>query len=177
MSKFKSKYDPTRDNIGKLYRDLQMNSKPEFIEVGDMSNEQMRDLVTDLNDAFMTDKFGGKPFYVMIHQKKDLQMKSSMLRRVIIMPKRPWPEDDTDVFWKDPKTQEIRFCWSLPHWSEMDNIMANHSQFDPLMIKQIIAWKNFNLKPFGFFEHKELGWLPNPKWKDYQLPKPKTLIS
>jgi hypothetical protein len=146
----KSKYDPSRDTVGKIYRDLQMNTSHNPISIGDMSNEMMKGYAEDLNDALKADPFEGEPYFIMFHQKKDLVMKSAILRRVIFTKYRPWPEDDTDVYWFNPKDQDLRFCWSIPHWSEMDNVLANPEQFDPIMVWMIKGWKSFDLRIFGF---------------------------
>jgi hypothetical protein len=175
IDKTKSLYDQSRDTVGKIYRDLHMNSSNDPIIVGDMSNEMMKDLVVDINEAL--DSFSrhslenndGKPFYLMIHEKKDLQMKSALARRMIYFGYRPWPEDDTTVFWCDQKSKELRFCWSLPHHTEMDNMLANPDQFDKDLIKQIKAWKAVDLTIFGFHYDKELKWIPNPSWKDKSI--------
>lgn len=174
-SKFQSLYDPSRENVGKIYRDLQLNNHDEPVIVGDMTNELMKDLVVDINEAlasfcrYSLENKDGKPFYLMIHEKKDLQMKSALARRMIYFGYRPWPEDDTTVFWRDPKSDELRFCWSLPHHTEMDNMLANPDQFDVELINQIKFWKKVDLRAFGFYMDKELGWIPNPKWQDKRI--------
>lgn len=170
-----SQYDPSRPTVGKIYRDAQMEYDGIPILTGDMSNEVTKGLVEDINDALSSfslhslAKNNGDPFYLMIHEKKDLQMKSAIARRMLYFGYRPWPEDDTVVFWKNPKTNELRFCWALPHWSEMDNMIANPDQFDPELIEHVKAWKKYDLKPFGFYYHKELKWVPNPKWEDKKI--------
>lgn len=164
----KSHYDPSRDTVGKIYRDLQLG-KQEAVEIGDMSNAMFPELVDDINEGLKSTPFGDQPFYLMIHEKKDLQMKSAILRRILFFPYRPYPEDDTTVLWKDPKTQEVRFCWCLPHWSEMDNTLYNSQWYDPEYIEHIIAWKQLDLEKFGFYRHPTENWLPNPKHKDRRL--------
>lgn len=172
MDKNKSLYDQSRDTVGKIYRDLQIHGDHQPIIVGDMSNEMMKDLVTDINEAVQAfskhslEKNEGKAFYLMIHEKKDLQMKKALARRMIYFGYRPWPEDDTTVFWCDPKVKELRFCWSLPHSTEMDNMLMNPDQFDKALIEEIKAWKEVDLRPFGFYYDPKLKWIPNPKWKD-----------
>ena len=166
IDKNRSLYDPARKTVGAIYRDAQLHGDHMPIIVGDMSNELTKGLIEDINDALCAPRKNNEPFYLMVHEKKDLQMKSAILRRMLYFSYRPWPEDDTTVFWKNPKTQELRFCWSLPHWSEMDNMLNNPEQFDADFISQIKAWKAVDLKPFGFYQHKELKWIPNPKWKD-----------
>jgi hypothetical protein len=175
-----SLYDPSRPTVGAIYRDAQMSHDGTPIQVGDMSNEMMVGLVEDINDGLMLDKFEGRPFYLMIHEKKDLQMKSTLLRRVLHFAYRPWPEDDTTVFWKNPQTQEVRFCWSLPHWSEMDNMLANSWLYEPELIQQIKNWKNFDLHQFGFTKNDMGDWVPNPFFKDkpieeYAKPRSKVI--
>lgn len=180
----KSKYDPSRDTVGKIYRDAQLNNHETFIEVGDMGRELTTSLVDDINDAIKTfdmrsfNKNEGRPYWLMVHEKKDLQMKKAIARRLLYSTFRPYPEDDTVVFWKNPKTQEIRFCWCLPHWSEMDNLLANAEQYDKEYVQQVKAWKANDLKPFGFCWHPELRWIPDPTWQDKKLDqyKPRPLV-
>ena len=171
MTKHQSHYDPNRETIGKIYRDLQLNPSKTLIEVGDMSNSMLPGLVEDINQAFKegTKDFDGRPFYVLIHEKKDLQMKSALLRRVFKQLWRPWPEDDTTVFWHDPKAFETRFCWSLPHWSEMDNMLAAKELYEPALIAEVQAWKRFDLYQFGFRQNNEGHWEANPHFKDKPL--------
>jgi hypothetical protein len=166
LDKTKSLYDQSRDTVGKIYRDANTNNHEDYIETGDMSRELTTSLIEDINDAIKSFDLKGKPYYLMVHESKDLQMKRAIKRRIIYFGYRPWPEDDTVVFWKNPKTQELRFCWCLPHWSEMDNILMNKEQFDPTFVHLIESWKKFDLTPFGFFDHPKEKWIPNPKWKD-----------
>jgi hypothetical protein len=164
-------YDPTRENIGKIYRDLQIQNTPEYIEIGDMGRELANSLLEDINEAFASfDLKGRKSYFLLIEEKKDLQMKQAILRRMHYFGYRPYPEDNTIVFWRNPKNQETKFCWCLPHHSEMDLTLMNQDQFDPEYISQIKAWKDVDLKPFGFYyQGKEFKWIPNPKWKDKPL--------
>lgn len=165
----KSKYDPTRDTVGKIYRDLHLNIPPANIQVGDMSNSMLPGLVDDINEGIASKPFGDQPWYIMIHEKKDLQMKDALLRRVLHFKKRPWPEDDTTVFYHDPIKGETLFCWSLPHWAEMDNILNTFNMYDDNLIREIKAWKAFDLYSFGFIKDDMGNWEPNPKWKDKPL--------
>jgi hypothetical protein len=171
LDKNKSRYDSSRDTVGKIYRDLHLQAKPEFITTGDMSNEIMKGLIEDINDGIMTgtQKFNGRSFYLMVHEKKDLQMKDAMLRRIITQLWRPYPEDDTTVFWHDPKAFETRFCWSLPHWSEMNNILNNANLYDHNMIEELKAWKRNDLNYFGFRKTDDGNWEANPNFKDRPL--------
>lgn len=160
-----------RDTVGKIYRDLQIHGDKTPIPVGDMTNEMMPGLVEDINDGIKegTEVWTGRPFYLMVHEKKDLQMKSAMLRRMINTIYRPWPEDDTTVFYHDPKSYQTFFCWSLPHHTEMDNILANSWMFDKDLIREITAWKTFNMEHFGFCKCDKGEWVPNPYFKDRNI--------
>lgn len=171
-----SLYDPTRKTVGAIYNEAQFQNKHEdAIEIGDMSNELTKSLVEDINDALKEFDKKGKPYYLMIHEKKDLQMKSALARRMLYFGYRPWPEDDTTVFWKDPNTQDLRFCWCIPHSSEMDMILMNESQFCEDMIVHIKAWRAFDMRFFGFMEHPTLKWIPNPKWQDQKIEEGKRI--
>ena len=161
-----SRFDPCRGTVGTIYLDAQRFGAREPILVGDMSNEMIVSCLSDINAALREDPYNGKPFYVFLHEKRDLQMKNAIFRRVIKLNFRPWPEDDSVVFWTDPKTHEVRFCWALPHWSEMDNILHNPVGYSEEMIRHIQAWKAFDMKVFGFMNksgHPTKGWEPDPE--------------
>lgn len=167
LSKFQSRFDPSRENVGKIARDAVMNHDGYRIEVGEMKGAILPDLVNDINEALMLP--AEKPFYLLVTEKKDLQIKNAIARTLKHMDYRPWPEDNTTVFWKDPKTQELCFCWDIPHWSEIDNILQNPFFWDESLIKDCIAWKSFDMKHFGFYKHKKYQWIPNPKHKDRRI--------
>lgn len=171
IDKTKSLYDQSRDTVGKIYRDANINNHEDYIEVGDMSRELTTSLVEDINDAIKNFDIKGKNYYLMVHESKDLQMKTAIKRRILYFGYRPWPEDDTVVFWKNPKKQVLRFCWCLPHWSDMDNVLNNPNEYDKEYVYQIKCWKKYDLKPFGFYEDKKEGWIPNPKWIDKLIPQ------
>jgi hypothetical protein len=171
MDKNKSLYDPSRDTVGKIYRDLQLNGNKAPIQVGEMVGEMMKGLIDDLNETIKdgAKDFEGRPFYILVHEKKDLQMKSMLLRRMIKQLWRPWPEDDTQVWWHDPKAQETRFCWCLPHHTEMLNIIANETLFNAQLVRECKAWRNFELEYFGFMKDPMGNYVPNPHWKDQTI--------
>ena len=167
-----SRYDPSRPTVGHIYREINSRPATEHILVGDMCNEMMKGLVEDINDGIQLRPFkdqGDPPWYIMIHEKRDLQMPNSFLRRILHFKKRPWPEDDTTVFWHNPQTLETRFCWSLPHHAEMTNIIANENLFHPDLVSEVKAWKRFDLTFFGFTKDVMGNYVPNPRWKDRPL--------
>lgn len=169
--KNQSQYDPSRKTVGAIYKDLQENSKGEFITVGDMTNELMSSLVEDLNETIIdgSKEFQGKEFYITVHEKKDLQMKTCMLRRMLKTKYRPYPEDDTMVFHVEPSNNKIEFCWCLPHHTEMDNILANPNLFDKNLVNEIKAWKRVDLYYFGFVKDPMGNWMANPNRKDHSM--------
>ena len=147
-----SKYDPTRKTVGAMYCDAQKQDA-DPIENGDLTHELQKSLVDDLNETIKSNHFDDRPFYITIHESKDLQMKRMIKRRILVSLYRPYPEDDTIVFYTDPKLQMTKYCWCLPHWSEMDNILNNQEYFEHDLLADIYAWKTNNLKHFGFAEH------------------------
>lgn len=171
-----SKYDPSRKTVGAIYRDAQINNTEKSVTNGDLTNELMSSLVQDLNDTIVSKPHGDKPFYITVHEKKDLQMPNMILRRLLTSVYRPYPEDDTVVFWVNPVSNEIKFCWCLPHWSEMDNILANHTLFDAEMVSKIKAWKNVDLAHFGFTKDSEGNPIVNPHFQDKKMEPKRTEI-
>ncbi|MCK5021141.1 MAG: hypothetical protein KAS32_29290, partial [Candidatus Peribacteraceae bacterium] len=100
--------------------------------------------------AIVSNPYHGKPFYIIIHEKKDLQLTNVILRRMITKDKRPYPEVNTTVFWTNPKSQETRFCWSLPHQSSFLGYLINPDDYDPEQISDIKAFQAENMEHFGF---------------------------
>lgn len=157
-----------RDTVGTTYLKAQAMGE-KHVEVGDMCREIMSSLVEDLNDTISSNPHQDRPFYITIHESKDLQMKSCLRRRMLTTLYRPWPEDDTTVFWTDPKSATTLFCWTIPHWSEMDNMLNNELLYDNELIANIKAWKSMDLYRFGFCKDDLGNWIPNLKFKDKKL--------
>lgn len=145
-----SRIDPSRKTVGRIYREAAQSNTDAFVTNGDLTRELSTSLVDDLNETIASNPFDSKPFYIAVYEKKDLQMKRSILRRLYVSKYRPYPEDDTIVFYVEPKTNKVKFCWCLPHHTEMDNMLMNFSLYEPDMINDIRAWKETNLKHFGF---------------------------
>jgi hypothetical protein len=164
-----SLYDPSRKTVGAIYKEAQENNTEKFVTNGDLTNELQSSLVSDLNDTIKSNPNDGKPFYITVHEKKDLQMPKMILRRILTTKYRPYPEDDTIVFWVDPSSNTVRFCWCLPHWSEMDNMLENEWLFEKEMIEQIRAWKRIDLYHFGFTKDEMGNWHANPNFEDKRM--------
>jgi hypothetical protein len=156
-----SRYDPTRKTVGAIYKEAQEKNTEKFVTNGDLTAELQSSLVTDLNETIASNPYDNRPFYITVHEKKDLQMPKMILRRILTSLYRPYPEDDTIVWWVDPNSNKVKFCWCLPHWSEMDNMLANEWLYEPEMIKEIKAWKAIDLHVFGFCKDFEGNWIPN----------------
>jgi hypothetical protein len=159
-----------RDTVGKIYRDAALSAKEgDTVENGDLTRELMSSLVCDLNDTIQSNPYEGRPFYITIHEKKDLQMPRAILRRMITTVYRPFPEDDTIVYWANPTTNETKFCWCLPHWGEMENMLANSNFYAREMIDQIRDYRNENYWSFGFKKDQMGNWIVNEAFKDADL--------
>ncbi len=171
MTSNKSLYDPSRDTVGKIYRDNKMNYDGTPIDVGDMTRELTTSLVEDINQTIIdgNKEFKGNEFYITVHEKKDLAMPNCILRRMVKTAFRPYPEDDSMVFRVIPKEMRVLFCWCLPHWSEMTNILNNVLLYEPEMVQQLQAWKREDLYHFGFRKDPMGNWEPNPHFEDKKM--------
>lgn len=166
-----------RDTVGTIA--LNAARTNERVEVGDMAREFMPQLVDDINEAIASRPFGDRPFYITVHEKKDLLLKNVILRRVIHTDYRPYPEPATQVYYTNPTTGETLFCWSLPHTSEFLEYLMNASRYTKEQIKDIVAYNSFRLDHFGFYQagKKEDGtplFLPLPNFKDRKMEKTPT---
>lgn len=130
----------------------------------------VKSLIDDINDSIKSDPFEGRPFFITVHEKRDLQMPNQFLRRLITTIYRPYPENNTLVFSVNPQDNEVLYCWDLPHHSEMWNILSNTHLYDPEYIKRIREWQNNDLTNFGFVKDP-MGehWLSNSMFKDKQM--------
>lgn len=165
MKKRKSEYGD-RNTVGQIYLDAQKDGDKTPVIAGDLTNEMMKSLVDDLNDTIASDPFKGRSFYITVHESKDKLMPRMIRRRLIKTLYRPYPEDDTVVFWVDPKSNQTNFCWCLPHWSEMPNMLMSWSLFDKNLINSIRAWKALDLHHFGFCKDPMGNWIANPHYKN-----------
>lgn len=161
-----------RDTVGAIA--IKAAQLRERVQVGDMARELMPQLVDDLNEAIASNPFDDRPFYIVIHEKKDLLLKNMIPRRVIRQEYRPYPEENTQVYWTNPKTQETLFCWCLPHRTEFPNILENASKYCKEYIKDIYAYCVERMDNFGFYKHgvNEKGvpiYYPIPGFKDRKL--------
>lgn len=168
-SEFVSKIDPSRETVGKIYRDAQLASHDPYVINGDITNELTKSLVDDLNETIASNPFDGKDFYITVFEKKDLQMPRAILRRLYKTLYRPWPEDDTIVFHVYPWNNRIDFCWCLPHHTEMDNMLINAHNYNRDLIRDIKAWKAFDLVHFGFYKTSDGKWFPYNRHKDVEM--------
>lgn len=160
---FKSQFDHSRNTVGKIYRDAQINGERGVV-IGDVNYEIKKDLVKDINESIEIGKkhpeFIGKPFYLALYEKYDLMLKRSLIRIPKITKYRPYPEQDTMVFHILPN-DEVYFCWELPHRSQMINILMNPELFDKDLVELFKRWENMQLEYFGFTKDDEGFWIEN----------------
>lgn len=178
-----SQFDPTRKKVGQIYNELPLKNTDPYVEAGDLARELTTSLVDDLNDTIASNPFEGDPFYITVYEKKDLQMKRALLRRLYVTKYRPYPEDDTVVFYVEPRSNNVKFCWCLPHHTEMPNILANPFLFDKNLLHDTKAWMDYDMQHFGFDmlpqmreikgkPYKVLVPVPSKENRDYYLNKP-----
>lgn len=167
----KSFFDPSRKTVGAIYRDAQIeNAKDlEDAQIGDLNREIMKGLVEDLNEAFKSNPFNERPFYVQIYEKWDYQMGKALRRMVNKSLYRPYPEAGTMVWWTSPREQEVRFCWDLPDRPQMINIINSENIYPSQQVQLLKAWERLDLHPFGFMKDIEGNWKENPSWKDQRI--------
>lgn len=166
----KSQIDPTRNTVGSIYRDAQINGERGVV-IGDVNHEIKKDLVKDINEAIEAGEkeMNGQPFYLAIYEKYDLMLKRGLVRIRKITKYRPYPEQDSMVFHIYPGGV-IYFCWELPHRSQMLNILGAPDLFDPERVQMIKRWENLQLEYFGFTKDENGNWVENKLYSgDYLL--------
>ena len=161
----KSLIDPTRNTVGSIYRDAQINGERGVV-IGDVNHEIVKDLVTDINEAIAqgTKEMDGKPFYLAIYEKYDLMLKKGLVRIRKITKYRPYPEQDTMVFHVYPGG-DVYFCWELPHRTQMMNILMSPDLFPPERVQMMKRWENLQLEYFGFKKDENGNWVENELYR------------
>jgi hypothetical protein len=170
---FQSNIDPTRETVGKIYRDAQINGEQGVI-IGDVNHEIKKDLVKDINEAIEAGEkeMNGKPFYLAVYEKYDLMLKRGLVRIPKITDYRPYPEQDSMVFHVYPGGT-VYFCWELPHRTQMMNILMNPEIYDPERVSMLKRWENLQLEYYGFKKDEEGNWIENELFRgDYLLGSP-----
>ena len=166
---YKSKIDPSRNTVGSIYRDAQINGERGVV-IGDVNHEITKDLVKDINEAIEqgTKEMEGKPFYLAIYEKYDLMLKRGLVRIRKVTKYRPYPEQDMMCFHVYPNG-DVYFCWDLPHRSQMMNILMSPDLFDPSRVEMIKRWENLQLEYFGFTKDEEGNWIENKLYRGDHL--------
>jgi hypothetical protein len=144
----KSNYG-NRETHGTTYLKAQQNDM-RGITVGDVNTDLVKGLVEDLNDTISSNPFGGDPFFISVIEERDLQMKNAIKRRMFVSKYRPYPEDNTLVFYVEPRNNKVCYCWDVPHHSEMPNILSNADLYDTEYVSRIKDWLRNDLYNFGF---------------------------
>jgi hypothetical protein len=139
-----------RETVGTLA--LLARSSGERVVAGDMGHEMMPQLVDDLNEAITSNPFDGRPFYIIVHEKKDLLLNNMLCRRMVKQEYRPYPEPNTTVFWADGKCLETLFCWSLPQKEHFLQYIHNAGKYNKEQIKDILAYNMERMENFGFYK-------------------------
>lgn len=148
--KMKSHYGD-RNTVGTQYLEAQKNSV-QGLTIGDINYDMLNGFVEDINTTIESNPYEGRPFYINIVEQRDLLMKNAFKRRIFTTLYRPFPEDNTTVFYTDPRKEETLFCWDLPHHSEMLNIVTNRHLYDKDYYEQIKSFCSGDFVPFGFIK-------------------------
>jgi hypothetical protein len=162
----KSRFDPTRDTAGAIYRQAQIQGEKQII-CGDMNFEMRKSLSDDINDTIKTGTkdFEGRQFYITVYEKWDLMMKRALVRKLYKTLYRPYPEADTLVFKVIPYAESVYFCWELPQRGHMINELNNPDLYDPERLSKFRRWENMQLEHFGFMKDDEGNWIENPLYR------------
>lgn len=164
-----------RDTVGTIA--LKARESNDIPCAGDLGHELMPSLVEDINNAIKSNPYNDRPFYIIVHEKKDLMLKNTILRRIITSEVRPYPEPNTSVFRTFPKLDETRFCWSLPHHSLFDQCLLNPKYHNEEQLNDIRAYRDENVEWFGFkrvlTEDGKKTVVADPFFKDRPMTKKK----
>lgn len=146
----KSHYED-RDTVGTTYLEAQKDDVKGYT-LQDFNSPMTEGLIEDLNDAVQSNPFEGRPFYINFVEERDLLMKNSFKRRIFKTLYLPYPEDNTLVFYTDPRKQKTYYCWQIPHHSEFYNILSNFTLYEKEYVRRLREWMNNDLSSYGFLK-------------------------
>lgn len=141
----------TKTTVGTQYLEAQKNDA-KGLTIGEVGSEMVKGLIDDLNDVIESDPFSGRSFFINVVEERDLQMPNAIKRRLFVTKYRPYPEDNTLVFFVDQKEEKVCYCWDLPHHSEFPNILSNELLYDQSYVSMIKDWLRNDLSRFGFIK-------------------------
>lgn len=146
----KSQY-ADRETVGSIYIEAQKDTTKGLL-LQDFNNPMVVDFVEDLNVTITSNPYDGRPFYINVVEERDLQMKNAFKRRMFTTLYRPYPEDNTLVYYTEPKNEKTYFCWDIPHHSEFYNVLSNFTLYDNEYIARIREWTEGDLSNLGFIK-------------------------
>ena len=141
--------DTEKLTVGTQYLNAQKNSVS-GLTIGDIGSDMVSGLIDDINESIESDPFEGRSFFINVVEERDLQMPNAIKRRLFVTKYRPYPEDNTLVFYVNPRENKVCFCWDLPHHSEFPNIISNEFLYDQAYISTLKDWLKDDLRNFGF---------------------------
>jgi hypothetical protein len=146
-----SKEPVKKPTVGSQYLEAQKYDS-KGLTLGEINEGMVQSLISDLNECIASDPFEGRSFYINVVEERDLQMPNAIKRRLFVTKYRPYPEDNTLVFYIEPKEQKAYYCWDLPHHSEFPNILINQHLYDGNYVQRIKEWMSDDLCNFGFIK-------------------------
>jgi len=108
------------ENVGKLARDLQLQDDQKInpidlqreIQKGNNSDDSYESHLIQCLERGKQSMEG--PFFVVVLFKKERIMQNVVRNYFFFRHTCPTPEYDQTVYWFDPKTEELRYLWSVP---------------------------------------------------------------
>ena len=137
--------------VGTQYLEAQSNDVT-GLTLKEINDDMVKSLIEDLNQIIESNPFEGRSFYVNVVEHRDLQMPNAIKRRIFTQLYRPYPEDNTLVFYVNMDDESVFYCWDLPHHSELPNILINAHLYDHEYITRIKDWMRDDLSSFGFIK-------------------------
>ena len=80
----------------------------------DTQREVDKDYFPQMEICIQNHKEWREPFYIVVHHKKEKLLENVIRRYFIGMQSMPTPQWDQTLWRYTPKTEELRFIWTLP---------------------------------------------------------------
>lgn len=126
--------------------------------VKDTSNEMIKDYMDNLESCVRRYKDWTDPFYVVVLNRRE-RLLVNVIRNMFFARKTlPTPEYDQTVYYYDPKTDELRYLWTVPDKETvMDMVLCPNevrsSHFQLLEFCQLFVQGKLDIK-YGYPKSK-----------------------
>ena len=128
-----------RATVGQIATDLlqKADGKQEVMETEREANKDYLDQVFECVQNAVSNGWD-KPFYVVVISKKERVLENIVRRYFVARKTMPMPDYDQSVFLYDPKSEQLRYFWTLPDANTCEFLLHNDVPAEETQLKAFV---------------------------------------